>query len=86
MPRYFFHVDSGQGSGRAGSPDREGTVLSGPEQAREEAIAFAAELLRDLDGAFWNGGDWSMRVADETGATVCTLLLRGRMGDETGEG
>ena len=80
MPLYFFQVENGQGPGRPESPDREGTELPGPDEARQEAIIFAGEMLRDPDGAFWDGGDWSMRVVDEAGATVCTLRFSGTKG------
>lgn len=64
MPRYFFNVNSGQGARRPELPDRDGTVLAGPEAARAEAVVFAGEMLKELDGAFWEGTDWSMRVTD----------------------
>ena len=84
MPRFFFNVDNGQGARRPEPPDREGTVLSGPEQAREEAIVLAGQMLRDLDGAFWDGGDWQLRVTDEAGATVCMLRFSGTKGEAAG--
>ena len=45
MPRYFFHVDDGQGARRPASPDRDGTDLPSPQAAREEAQALLG-LLR----------------------------------------
>lgn len=47
MPRYFFHVREGRDI-----PDTEGTELSGPEEARKQAVTAAAEALKDLDGGF----------------------------------
>jgi hypothetical protein len=84
MPLYFFNVDNGQGPSRPEPPDREGTDLASPQAAREEAIVLAGEMLRDLDGAFWRGGEWHLRVTDEEGATVCTLRFSGTLGEGAG--
>ena len=84
MPLYFFNVDNGQGARRLEPPDRDGTVLASPRAARDAAIIFAGEMLRDLDGAFWAGGDWRLRVTDEDGATVCTLRFSGTKGEGAG--
>ena len=72
MPRYFFHVHDGQDT-----PDEDGVELSGPDEAKGQAVIFAGEALRDKDGAFWNSGEWRMVVVDEAGATVCTLAFSG---------
>lgn len=68
MSRYFFHVSDG-----TEHIDREGVELSGPDQARIQAVVASGEMLKDLDGGFWKGEDWQMRVVDETGGAVCTL-------------
>ncbi|MBP1807715.1 DUF6894 family protein [Rubellimicrobium aerolatum] len=73
MPRYFFHL--------VGSPmpeDSLGTVCPGPEDARSQAVVAAGEMLRDIDGAFWDGPEWRMHVTDEEGATVCEIRISGR--------
>jgi hypothetical protein len=72
LPRYFFHIQGG-----LNVPDEEGTVLPGPEQARAQAAIAAGELLRDLDGSFWDNSEWQMLVIDELGRTVCTLTIKG---------
>ena len=76
MPRYFFNVHDGRDI-----PDETGTVLPGPEAARNQAVIAAGEMLKDLDGKFWSASEWRMRVTDEQGATVCTLVFRGESGD-----
>jgi hypothetical protein len=81
MPLYFFNVDHDPSGRRPLSPDRDGTDLANPRAARDEAIVFAGEMLRDLARAFWNGGDWRLRVTDEDGATVCTLRFSGTKGE-----
>ena len=69
MPRYFFTVHDGRVI-----PDHEGSVLSGPEEARAEAAAIALQLLRDATySAIWNGKEWRVVVTDEDGKLVLTL-------------
>ena len=45
-------------------------------------MTLAGEMLKDLDGQFWSGDDWCLRVTDEQGATVCILRFSGTTGDE----
>ena len=68
MPRYFFHVDDG-----AVHTDEEGMDLGGLDAAREHAVCYFAELLRDAPRAFWSQKDWLMRVTDDTGLIFFTL-------------
>ncbi len=73
MPRYFFIIDDDH---RA--HDMVGLKLDGPEQALNEAVRAAGEALRDLDGRFWTGPEWTVRVTDEQGQTICEIGIRGR--------
>lgn len=73
MPRYFFHVQDGKDI-----PDEEGLDLSSPKEARNQAVIAAGEMLKDLDGEFWNSQEWTMKVTDPTGSTVCTLKVSGQ--------
>ncbi|MGV1777147.1 DUF6894 family protein [Agrobacterium fabrum] len=43
MPRYFFHVRDAEGL----SVDMEGAILSTDEQARQEAVQAAREMLSE---------------------------------------
>ena len=70
MPHYFFHVRDGREY-----PDTDGTELAGVEEAREQAVVFSGEMLRDLAGKFWNNGKWQLRVQDEAGIKVCGLTF-----------
>jgi hypothetical protein len=73
MARYFFHVHDGEDR-----PDDEGVELPGPEEARAEAVVATGEALRDLEGAFWDGGkEWRMTVTDSKGNTMCVLRITG---------
>ena len=82
MPRYFFNVHDGQPPLAQDPPDRDGTLLPDLEAARSQAVTLAGEMLKDLDGRFWSGTDWRLRVTDEQGATVCTLRFSGTKGNE----
>jgi hypothetical protein len=42
MARYYFHITDG-----SEIPDETGTPLNSVEQARQEALKSASELLRD---------------------------------------
>ena len=72
MGSYFFHFHDG-----TDQPDFTGTELASAQAARDAAVVFMGEKLRELDGGFWPDGQWSIRVADETGATVCTIRVTG---------
>ena len=72
-PRYFFHVHDGRDI-----PDTSGVELSGPEEARNEAVRACGEALRDLDGKFWESEMWTMTVQDGNGNLVCELKFFGR--------
>ncbi len=73
MPRYFFHVHDA-----IDRPDRDGLELGGPEQARNQAVIACGEMLKDLDGAFWDSREWTMTVTNEQGAVVCELKFSGQ--------
>ena len=62
------------------SPTITGTELASAKAARDAAVVFMGEKLKELDGDFWPDGEWSIRVADETGATVCAIRVTGRSG------
>jgi hypothetical protein len=68
VPRYFFHVHDS-----VDLLDNEGTELTGPDEARVQAVITAAELLRDVGGRFWNSPEWRLWVIDEAGQTICAL-------------
>lgn len=70
MPQYYFHVHDGREI-----PDEDGITLAGDEAARVQAIAAAADALRDLGERFWYHPEWRLHVIDQQGATVCDLRL-----------
>lgn len=72
MPTYFFDFDDGEHP----FSDDEGSKLRDVEAAREEAIAFMAEMVRR---SFGKGQDLrkelSIRVRDSDETTVLVLTL-----------
>ncbi len=75
MPRYFFHIE-----GTEAPADDEGVLLDGPEKACSEVMLAAGDMLKDIDGQFWNGPGWRMQVTDEQGEAICTLSISGTHG------
>ncbi len=73
MPRYFFNIEGGLHP----APDEEGILLPSPDEARAQAATAAGEMLKDLDGRFWDDSEWQMHVTDEQGVTVCILAIKG---------
>jgi len=65
MPRYFFHVLDGRAY-----IDKEGTDLKSVDEAEQQAVVAAGEIIRD--GNF-TGEEWSMSIVDEAGNIVRTL-------------
>jgi len=65
MPRYFFHVLDGRAY-----IDHEGTEVTSLEDAEQQAVRTAGEIIRD--GNF-TGEEWSMSIVDEAGNIVRTL-------------
>jgi hypothetical protein len=70
LPRYFFNYRDG-----VESLDDEGVVLAGIPEARALAIQSSGEALRDLGESFWADREWKAWITDESGATVCSLLI-----------
>ena len=74
MPRYFFNVTDSEYI-----PDPNGTEVETLEQAKAQAVVFAGELIRDSGAKFWQGEDWLIEVADESGLTLFTLMFMATM-------
>ena len=70
MPRFFFNVRD-----HHDILDPEGVELSGPHEARAQAVVACGEMVRDLGPEFWDQPDWRMWVTDEAGKTVCALRV-----------
>ena len=78
MPRYFFHTFN-----RHAHPDTEGTELPSLEEARQEAVQTAGEIIRGNGINSWTGSDWRMEVTDAAGQGL--LRLRFSLEELSGE-
>jgi hypothetical protein len=72
VARFFFHFHDG-----TDPPDLIGTELASSKAAGDAAVVFMGEKLKESDGDFWPEGEWSIRVVDDTGATVCAIRVTG---------
>ncbi|WP_409362755.1 DUF6894 family protein [Bradyrhizobium sp. CIR18] len=73
MPRYFFNVHSAEPS-----TDDTGEDLPDDEAAWHDATLFAAEVLKDIDGRFRPGQEWSLEVTDENGKPIFFINIGSR--------
>lgn len=73
MPRYHFNVYDGKTV-----IDRDGTPLSGPDDARRESIRLASELLRSQAMKTEIGEEWRVEVTDGRGMILfrIDILMR----------
>jgi hypothetical protein len=68
MPRYFFDIRDGHDF-----PDLQGSEFADLAAARIEAVRYAAEILKDMPGRFWNCEEWTMTVSNHNRKTLFTL-------------
>lgn len=61
-------------------PDIDGTLLAGPEEAREEAVRLSGSLLKEIGKDFWKGETWFMEVEDEADGLLFTLTFSAQVG------
>ncbi len=73
MPRYFFHVNDG-----VDRPDLVGTEFPSLDEVRSEAVVACGEMLRGLDGKFWDSRGWELVVTDSQGDVLCILTVVGQ--------
>ncbi|ESR26809.1 DUF6894 family protein [Lutibaculum baratangense] len=71
MPRYFFHVHDG-----VTRRDTEGTELKDLEEARQEAVQCASEILIVCRDHVCEGHPWQMRVTNEADELLMTLSFQ----------
>lgn len=72
MPRYFFDIVDDQGTTR----DPEGSELSSPSKAMEEARAHAREMLADTLRAGKKVDGRRFDITNESGQVIATLAFR----------
>ncbi len=75
MPRYFFNRVNG-----TRDPDAEGLELPGLDDARYEALVFAADTLRLDCSALWDGGEVCIEVVDGSQTPIFTVVISAKNG------
>ncbi|MHB0784446.1 DUF6894 family protein [Bradyrhizobium sp. 5.13L] len=73
MPKYFFHVHSAKPS-----HDEVGEDLPDDETAWRAATRFAGEVMRDINGKFRPGQDWSLEVMNEARKPIYFITIGSR--------
>jgi len=68
MPRFYFDVHDG-----VSLCDEVGYELPDLDAAKQQAVVFSGELLRDAASQFWRGDEWRMDVRDDTGMILFAL-------------
>ena len=68
MPRYYFHVHDG-----FHLLDLEGMEYRDLAEARTRALIVASDVLRRKSRDLWDGGSWSVAIADARGKKLCEL-------------
>jgi hypothetical protein len=70
--RYFFNL-----AGSVHDPDNEGMELASIADARQAAVKFGAEFLRDRPEVPWLGDEFRIEVTDENQLLLFTLIVLG---------
>jgi hypothetical protein len=73
MPRFYFHTETD-----VRTTDDEGIEFPGYEEARQEAIRTAGQMMRDTPHAFWSSRPWSVSVTDADGLIMWEIYLDGQ--------
>jgi len=68
MPKFFFDVHDG-----ISMCDDVGYELPDLEAAKQQAVIFSGDLLRDSGSQFWQGDEWRMDVRDERDLILFSL-------------
>jgi hypothetical protein len=71
MPRYFFHIRTGDHLNR----DDEGVVLPSLEAAQAEALRSAGDLIRDAQRNLKEVAEADIVVMDQGGDTLATIPI-----------
>lgn len=72
MARYFFNL-----AGAVHDPDDEGIELGNLNEARHEAVKFAAEYIRDRPEIVWSGDELRLEVTNSDKLLQFTLIMFG---------
>jgi len=72
MPLYRFIVHDG-----TGAPDPGPVQLRDDAVARSQSVLLAGEMLRDVDGTFWEQSHWCIEVTDHAGILISSIIIEG---------
>lgn len=72
MIRYFFNVQDHQRLA-----DECGQSFSTAQAARQHAIRYAGDLIRDMGQTGYQDDDWQMDVCDADGAVLFSFMFFG---------
>ena len=70
MARYFFHIQTD-----SRLTDDDGMELISPQEARAQAIATCAEIVRDNPDSFWGSRPWTVVVTDARGVILWDIAM-----------
>ncbi|SER11505.1 hypothetical protein SAMN05216548_111114 [Faunimonas pinastri] len=76
--QYFVKIHTGATS------DTAVQEFSGNDAAKADVVAFAARMLAELDGKFWNAPELEVVAWDEQGRTIMRLAIAGSIRDLDG--
>ena len=72
MSRFFFNEIEGEFK-----PDDQGVELASLDDARLEAVRYAAEVLRDRPSIVWEGDEYRIEVTNAEHLLLFTLIVVG---------
>ena len=70
MPRYFFNVLD-----RSAEPDKDGSVFPDIFAAQAAALQLCGELIREMDGKFWEEPSWRLQVTGHDQRILLTFTF-----------
>ena len=70
MPRYFFDIKY-----PTPEPDADGTELPDIYAAQAAAVRLCGEVIRDIEGKFWDSPLWRLEVKNHDRRLLFTLTF-----------
>lgn len=72
MPTYVFTVRD-----RWSHVQADPIELASLDDAKEQMVATAGEMLKSIGGGFWQDRNWQIDLSDQHGLILCTIMIRG---------
>ena len=70
MPRYFFHVVHS-----SSQPDADGHEFPDLYAAQMAAVRLCGEMIKEIDGRFWENPIWRLEVKSQEQRLLFTLTF-----------